>query len=141
VTDFITIVQNVLEEQGKSTEDLFKNKVISKDTFYKYKHRNPSLQTLIKIANYLKVSIDYLYELSDENNFSFYSINQNEFYNKLVNLINSKGLSFRQFCKDLNYAKDNINRYKNGVQPSVRTLFEIANYFNCSIDELLTKEK
>ena len=141
MTDFITVVKNVLEEQGKTIDDLFSNEVISKDTFYKYKQRNPSLQTLIKIANYLQVSIDYMYELNDENHFIPYSTNQSDFYNKLINLINISNISSRQFCKDLNYAKDNVLRYKNGVEPSIRTLFEIANYFNCSVDDLLTKQK
>ena len=141
MTDFITVVKNVLEEQGKTIDDLFSNEVISKDTFYKYKQRNPSLQTLIKIANYLQVSIDYMYELDDENHFILYSTNQSDFYNKLINLINTSGISNRQFCKDLNYAKDNVLRYKNGVEPSIRTLFEIANYFNCSVDDLLTRQK
>lgn len=141
MTNFITAVQNVLEEQGKTTYDLFKNNIISKDTFYKYKRRNPSLQTLIKIANYLHVSIDYMYELSDENNFVPYHKDQSQFYKKLTNLINSAGISNRQFCKDLNYAKDNILRYKKGVEPSLRTLFDIVKYFNCSVDDLLTRQK
>lgn len=141
MTDFITVVKNVLEEQGKTVDDLFKSGVISKNTFYKYKQRNPSLQTLIKIANYLQVSIDYMYELDNENNFISYSSNQYDFYNKLLNLINSFGISSRQFCKDLHYSKDNVLRYKNGVEPSIRTLFEISNYFNCSIDDLLTRQK
>lgn len=140
MTDFITIVENVLDEEGKTKEILFKDNVISKDTFYKYKQRNPNLQTLIKIANYLKVDIDYLYERVDENNFSPYSLNQSNFYNKLTSMITIAKISNRQFCKDLHYAKDNILRYKKGVEPSIRTLFEIADYFNCSINDLLTRE-
>ena len=141
MTNFITIVKNILEEQGKRVDDLFYSGIISKDTFYKYKKRNPSLNTLMKIANYLKVSIDYMYELDDENNFIPYSYNQSDFYGKLSNLISSAGISNRQFCKDLHYAKDNVLRYKNGIEPSIRTLFEIASYFNCSVDDLLIREK
>lgn len=139
--DFITVVENILEEQGKTVKSLFDDKVISKDTFYKYKKRNPSLQTLIKVANYLETSIDYMYERASENHFTHYSLNQNDFYNKLVSLINLAGISNRKFCKDLNYSKDNIHRYKDGVEPSIRTLFEIADYFSCNIDDLLTTEK
>ena len=64
-----------------------------------------------------------------------------EFYEKLMKLINSSGISVRQFCKEMHYAKDNVLRYKKGVEPSIRTLFEIAEYFECSIDDLLTREK
>ncbi len=141
MTDFIKVVKNILEERGKSTDDLFCDKIISKDTFYKYKQRNPSLKTIIKIANYLEVSIDYMYELSDRNKFMRYSSDQKGFYDVLINLIKSAGISIRQFCKDLNYSKDNVLRYRKGVEPSLRTLFEIADYFDCSIDDLLIHEK
>ena len=59
----------------------------------------------------------------------------------MTELIRKSNLSNRQFCKEMNYQKDNIIRYKNGVVPSVRTLFEIAEYFGCSVDDLLTREK
>ena len=76
MVDFITLVKNILEDKGKNTEDLFKDKVVSENTFYKYKQRYPSLKTLIKISSYLCVTIDYLFELSDENNFKPYSTDQ-----------------------------------------------------------------
>lgn len=139
--NFITIVQQCLEERNKTIKDLFADKIVSPNTFYKYKQRNPSLSTLIKIANYLEMTIDYMYELSEENNFVKYSADQSNFYNTLTNLINLSHISSRQFCKELNYAKDNVLRYKKGVAPSVRTLFEIASYFNCSVDDLLDKMK
>ena len=41
----------------------------------------------------------------------------------------------------MNYQKDNILRYKYGTTPSLRTLFEIAEYFGCFVDDLLTKER
>ena len=138
--DFITVVKSILDEQGKTTDDLFNNGIISKDTFYKYKQRNPSLQTLIKIANYLQVSIDYMYELDNKNHFREYSTNQKKFYDILTVLINKAKISNRQFCNDLHYAKDNILRYKNGVEPSIRTLFEISEYFGCTVDDLLIKK-
>mgnify|MGYP003289650430 CR=1 FL=1 len=138
--DFTTIISSVLEEQSKTTQDLFDDDVISKDTFYKYRRRNPSLTTLIKIANYLHVSIDYIYEFTDINDFRPYSTNQCDFYQRLIELISSVGLSNRQFCQNLHYTKDTILRYKNGTTPSIRTLIEIAQYFNCTIDDLLTHQ-
>ena len=141
MNDFITAVKNYLEDEGKSVDCLFFDNIISKDTFYKYKQRNPSLQTLIKVANYLQVSIDYLYEKTDVNNFSKYSNDQSKFYEYLTELIRKANLSNRQFCKEMNYQKDNILRYKYGTTPSLRTLFEIAEYFGCFVDDLLTKER
>ena len=46
MADFITIIQSILEEKGKTTENLFNDNIISRDTFYKYKYRNSSLKSL-----------------------------------------------------------------------------------------------
>ena len=91
-----------------------------------YRQRYPSIKTVVKIANYLNVSLDYLFEFSSEN-----------LYNNLTSMIDSNKISSRKFCKDLGYAKDNILRWKSGIQPTILRVLEIANYFGCSIDDLL----
>ena len=137
--DFLSAVKNVLAEQNKEVEDLFKDNVVAENTFYKYKHRYPRLKTLIKIANYLKVSIDYLFEYDDKNNFKKYHENDICFCDNLIALIEATGISSRKFCKDLNLSKDNVSRWKKGTIPSLSILFEIAKYFDCSVDDLLLK--
>ena len=46
MVDFIKLVENILEEQSKTKQDLFENNVVSENTFYKYRQRYPSI-TLI----------------------------------------------------------------------------------------------
>ena len=138
--DFITLVNDVLEEQGKTTKDLFKNGVISENTFYKYRHRYPNLKTLLRIANYLQVSIDYLFELCEENKFKPYLIEQKNLYNNIISLIENSKISQRKFSKDLNYSTVNLLRWKKGMLPNIQTLIEISKYFNVPVDDLLEKE-
>lgn len=135
--NFIDLVESVLQEQQKTKQELFNNKVISQNTFFKYTQRIPSLKTVIKIANYLKVSLNYLFDLCSDNNFKQYNISELNFYKNLTLFIKSKNISYRKFCKDLGYSKDNLNRWKNGVTPSINKLLEIAEYFNCYIDDLI----
>ncbi|MGN1223214.1 MAG: helix-turn-helix domain-containing protein [Christensenellales bacterium] len=135
--DFIKLVENILEEQGKTKQDLFDNNVVSENTFFKYRQRFPSLKTVIKISNYLNVSLDYLFEFSNENHFKEYDIDNLKFYVNLISFINNKKISARKFCKDLGYAKDNILRWKNGIQPTIQRLLEMTEYFGCSIDDLI----
>ncbi|MBQ8444109.1 MAG: helix-turn-helix domain-containing protein [Clostridia bacterium] len=137
MVDFIQIVKDILEEQGKSLQNLFEDKVISENTFYKYKQRYPSLKTLIKIINYLGVSMDYLFELADENKFSPYVYSSETFYNNLHTFLEHKNISGRKFCNDLHYSRDNLTRWKKGTMPSVQILLEIAKYFNCTLDDLI----
>lgn len=135
--NFIDAIKNILEERGQSINTLFENNIISKNTFYKYKQRNPSLKSVIKVANFLEVSIDYIYELDDKNNFKAYPEKIENFYTNLVTTIKSTNLSFREFCKRLGISKANIVRYRNGVEPNITTLLEIATFLNCTIDDLL----
>ena len=135
--DFIKLVDNVLEEQGKTKQILFENCVISENTFFKYRQRFPSLKTVLKIANYLNVSLDYLFEFSNENKFKEYRYENLKFYENLIIFIDSRKISARKFCKDLGYAKDNIHRWRNGTQPTIQRLLEMTKYFNCSIDDLI----
>ena len=135
--DFIKLVENTLEEQGKDKTSLFDDNIVSENTFFKYRQRYPSLKTVMKIANYLKVSIDYLFELTDENHFKEYNEASLKFYDNLTSYIKNRKISARQFCKDLGFAKDNILRWKKGTQPSIQRLLDMTQYFNCSIDDLI----
>ncbi len=137
MVDFISLVEDVLKEQNKSKQYLFENNVISKHTFFKYKQRTPSLKTAIAIANFLKVSLDYLFELTTENKFEFYDMSKLNFSKNLTTLLDSKNISARQLCKELKYSRANVFRWKKGITPSIQTLLEISNYFNCTIDDIL----
>ena len=139
--DFIALIKDILEDKGLTTQNLFDAGIISKNTFYKYKHRYPNLSTLLKIANYLCVSVDYLLGFSDKNNFTPYSLEQKGLYNNIVALIQNSGISQRKFSKALNYSRVNLLRWKNGTSPSVQSLIEISQYFNIPIDDLLDKNK
>ena len=138
MNDFINFVNSVLAEQNKTTADLFNDNIISKDTFYKYRHRYPTIHTLLKISNYLKVTPDYLLELSDENDFKEdYTFDSERFYLNLTKILKFKNMSGRIFCKELNYSKDNLLRWKKGTVPSTLNLIQISSYFEISISELL----
>lgn len=135
---FIDILKQKLKEKNRTTECLFVYDIVSKNTFYKYKHRYPSLGTLMNIANYLRMSIDYIFNLTDTNTFlNKYVYKPAIFYNNLINLLNNKNISGRQFCKDLNFSSYNITRWKNGNTPKVENLLDISKYLNCLIDDLL----
>ena len=134
MVDFIKLVENILEEQGKTKQDLFEIMLFQKT---QYRQRYPSIKTVVKIANYLNVSLDYLFEFSSKNHFIEYNVDNLNFYNNLTSMIDSNKISYRKFCKDLGYAKDNILRWKSGIQPTILRVLEIANYFGCSIDDLL----
>lgn len=70
------------------------------------------MKTLLKVANFLCVTVDYLFELSDENNFKPYDLEQKNLYTNIVSLIENSGISQRKFSKDMNYSRVNLLRWK-----------------------------
>lgn len=136
--NIIDAVKGLLEEQNKTLKDMFEDKIVSKNTFYKYKQRNPSIQTLKNIANYLYVSIDYMFEMSLENKYIPYP-QENYFFVNFSKFKNAQVISGRKICKDLNFSKENIKRWEKGITPNIQTVIDIAKYFGCTIDDLLLK--
>lgn len=69
----------------------------------------------------------------------FYNVN--DFGEKLKTLRKSNNLSQKELADKLNITKQAISFYELGKgDPSLNFIINIANYFNCSIDELLSKD-
>ena len=73
--NFVELLNEKLEERDKSIQDLEENGILAKNTFYIFKHSSPSLITMIKIANFLKMSIDYILDRVTDNKFKKLLIN------------------------------------------------------------------
>lgn len=137
---FFELILDVMREKGKTIKDLEDNKILGKNTFYIFKETAPSLSTIIKIANYLKVSLDYLIGKATESKFKKYKLNQTNFYSKLNALLKAENISQVKLCEDLEMSRTNISRWKNGTTPTLTKLISISNYLGCSIDDLLEHE-
>lgn len=139
MSNFKNLLSSVLTEQNKSFAELEKEGIICERSFYQYKDYTPVLPTIIRIANYLKVSLDYLSGRKPENNFKNYKDEPN-YYANLTELLKTFGISHYKFCADLHIGKPNFTYWKKGTLPKLRTLVAIADYLNCSIDDLLDTE-
>lgn len=140
MSNFKNLLNDVLIEKHKSFKDLEDAGIISKRTFYHYKNYTPYLPTIIDIANYLKVSIDYLFNRTTSNNFKRYKKEQNTFYNKLMHVIKIANSSQSDVARNIKIGRPNFTYWKNGSLPKLTTLIDLANYFNCSIDDFLELE-
>lgn len=135
--NFINIIKNLLAEKNQTLDILFDNNVVSENTFYKYRQRMPSIETVAKIANFIEVSLDYMFDFSDENNFHKFVYKPEIFYRNLMTYIKNKNLSGRQFCKELGFCNDNLLRWKNGTKIGLAPLLEITKFFECTLEDLL----
>ncbi len=140
MSDFIKYIEPILYEKGKTAKDLFNDNVLSENTYYKLRNRFPSLKSLIKIANYLEVNIDYIFEINVKNEFKPYKNSQENFYQNLIKYLKLCDISQRKLLKDLGLARANMTRWKNGINPRVENLLEITNYLQCSTNDLLERK-
>lgn len=92
--------------------------------FYENGKRNPDMQTLIKIADYYGVSIDYL--LGRTNVIKPENIDENDLLAKLNTADSETKASVEQFLNYLLYEKERKNKEKNDNNAKKNTDNEIA---------------
>lgn len=92
--------------------------------FYENGKRNPDMQTLIKIADYYGVSIDYL--LGRTNVIKPENIDEDDLLSKINTADSETKASIEQFLNYLLYEKERKNKEKNDNNAKKNTDNEIA---------------
>ncbi len=98
----------------------------------------PKTPTLIKIADYFKISMEFLMGLTDNEHFEECDTPKT-FFERLDELRNEKGKTANNaLSKDVHIHRNNIRQwYKLQCLPLIDDLIILANYFEVSIDYLL----
>lgn len=98
---------------------------------------------LKKIANYFNVSTDYLLAgEQQEGSLPKQTGNELMFWERFYNLCTSKKIKPNAFAKIVGISSGVITKWKQGSLPNTEALMKISNFFDVSIDYLLTgKEK
>ena len=94
----------------------------------------PKADTLIKIADYLNCSVDYLLgrETNTENNLSNSATGNKNFIENIEQLCQKKNVSVSQMTSDLGLAVGIVSNWrKRGTLPSGEVILKIADYFDC----------
>ena len=97
------------------------------------------LSMLVRLCNYFKCSLDYLVGKSERNiiptNFTL-----KNFGLQVRKIMKLRNISSYKLQKETRFNGKYFNVWDNGSQPKLSTLIELANYFNCSLDELVGLE-
>lgn len=102
---------------------------------YEKNQQVPEVQLLQKICDFFEVSIDYLVN-GNENNSE--PIKDSLFGKRLKQLRLENHLKQEELAQKIHSSKANISRYEsNSVEPSLKTLNELAELFDVSVDYLL----
>ena len=139
--NYYTYFHNAIREKGLLVQDLEEKGIVAKNAIYSYSKSCPYLNNAIKIANFLEMSLDYILENVDKNNFKKYKLPQNNLYKILKKTMKEMNVSEYKINKDLGISYSTFDRWEKGVQPKLSKVIEIAKYLGCNIDDLLETEK
>ncbi|MBQ7307141.1 MAG: helix-turn-helix domain-containing protein [Clostridia bacterium] len=110
------------------------NKADSTVRMWELGKSEPDSETIKILANYFKVTTDYLLGREITNNNSIINF-------RLKELRKMKNLTQAKLAELLNISRSTIAMYETGAsEPDLNTLNKIANYFNVTLDYLLDRE-
>lgn len=139
----------------KRINKMFEEEKISKRKFSKLSNINtrslteylnglffPRYDTLIKLANYFEVSIDYILGISDNARFISSQENISDvpkiFRATVSDLLRSKNMTEYKFAKALDIGQGKVTMWlKYESMPETPMLIKIAKVLDCSVDFLL----
>lgn len=133
-------ILEILQEQNISISEFCKMARVGKNAIYELDKFTPSLTNILKMADFLNVSLDYLAGLP-ENESTILKDYKIKFYENLNEILEQKQISKNKFMRDLNLSTDAFTRWKRGAVPYFSTLIEIANYLNVSLDYLIGRSE
>ena len=63
------------------------------------------------------------------------------YYTNFINLCNDRKISPYKVCKQLGLCNSAVDKWRKGQTPNVYTLYNMAIYFHCRIEDLLEIER
>lgn len=98
------------------------------------------LSTIVKIAEYFHCSIEFLVGRTDKI-LDFQPKECPPLYPHLRELMKKKGIARNQINKATRIKSSHFVDWKNGADPHVLSLIELADYLNVTLDNLAGREK
>jgi len=98
-----------------------------------------ALSYLVNLCHYFNCSLSYLIGKTDQNTIpGKFSIEN--FGTQVRTIMKRKGISTYKLEKETRFAGKYFNVWDKGSDPKLSMLIELANYFDCSLDELVGLE-
>lgn len=129
-------------ENNLTAEAFSKAVGIDRSVIYRYQRKNsaPSLSNAIIIADYFHCSLEYLFGRSATNPEVLFKTAP-PFSEQLKKLLDEKVITRYKLCKDTGFAEQSVDDWYHGKrEPSMSNAFELAKYFNCTLDYLVGRE-
>ena len=142
LSKFGETLSELIAMQDLNATRLGKQLNIDRSTITKYlaKRSLPKLQFAIKIVDYFGCSLDYLFGLTDDYQKRNY-LPCPPFHQVFQQLLNSRNCTRYRLFTDLEIHDQIVDDWYYGRSiPSIHNLVRIANYFGCTLDELVGRK-
>ena len=137
MNEFQERLQELLIENNLSRLQLAKRLNISSTTINGYFNNDyyPKIEIAIAMANLFNCTLDFLFGLSDVNDYS--NRNNKSFFENFNKLIKIRDNSIAKTMKNLKMSEFNYYRWRDGLLPKTINLIDLAKYFDVSVEYLL----
>ena len=139
---FSDCLNDILIERNIAVKELSDTSGITDSRLYDFLSGNcvPSVQNAVKRANSLHCTLDYLFGFDEEYDYCQNYVLTSDCSERLRQAINASGKTRYKISKETKVSQQQLhNWYRNKQIPSLVTLVNFADYFNCSLDYLVGK--
>lgn len=139
--NFGAVLTELMVEKGIDSIKLATEIGVTRTSIYRWQKgdRDVGLTHLVSLCRYFNCSLDYLVGLTQHDSGTS-KFNVENFGRRLRKVMKSKGVSSYKLQKDTQYHGKYFSLWDKGSDPKLSTLVELANYFKCSLDELVGLE-
>jgi transcriptional regulator, XRE family len=131
-------IKEHMEQNNLTVTEFAKQCQVSEPCVSKWLHKKtyPSLTYSVKVADYIKCSLDYLLGLTDKKEYTpaLQTANFKDHLNHLVKKSGKTDSFIAQTCK---FQKSNFPKWRKGVKPTPEILISLSAFFDVSIDYLV----
>ena len=138
---FAENLRDFILKTGKSLRKISQESGVSAMQYSRYQNGSiPTIDITLKIAKYFNCTLDYLFGLCDNNNFSkykTYDYNISIFLVRYKQLLAENNISHYKFMKTSEFDESVIRHWENGSKPRLDIIYYIAKNLSGSMDDLI----
>lgn len=137
-------VKEIRNELELSQEDIAKVLNVKRGTYASWECGSDVIPTrqIYKLAEYFKLSIDYLLEISNQGHMVYHGsdINLSDVGNNIYNLRKKNNLSQKDFAESIGINQSTLWAYEKGkTLITLSSLISLAKVYNVTIDSILNR--
>lgn len=141
MSSFSETLKELMQDRGLNSETLANNLGLKRSTINRWTLREYSIKlaNLIMLADYFNCSIEFLVGRT-ETPLSFSPKNCPPFMEQFQAVLKAYGISTYKLDKETPIKHVYLNRWRHGGEPLLNNLFILADYFGCTLDQLVGRE-